>query len=100
MFQKPANSTAHEVFRGERLRVKSDNCINRLLLSKSEIINHMKGYEKSSEDYKMCTDVDECGDGVHDCSQDAKCINTESSFDCSCNKGNCSITQSVTVYLK
>ena len=33
----------------------------------------------------ICTDVDECSDGTHNCDQ--VCTNTNGSYTCSCNSG-------------
>ena len=33
------------------------------------------------------TDIDECSDGTHSCDPDAKCDNTDGSYQCTCNKG-------------
>ena len=33
------------------------------------------------------TDTDECATGTHSCSADAMCINTEGSYNCTCNPG-------------
>ena len=33
------------------------------------------------------SDVDECVDGTHQCSSDAVCVNTEGSYNCTCNPG-------------
>ena len=33
------------------------------------------------------TDIDECTLGVHGCSRNAECINTEGSYTCSCQHG-------------
>ena len=35
----------------------------------------------------MCTDVDECTIGSHNCDINAKCLDTVGSFQCSCNPG-------------
>ena len=32
-------------------------------------------------------DVDECGNGNHDCDMNANCMNTDGSFVCVCNSG-------------
>lgn len=34
-----------------------------------------------------CLDVDECMIGSDNCHRDAKCTNTEGSWECSCNQG-------------
>ena len=41
----------------------------------------------NSEGMTTCTDIDECEDGTHTCSTDAKCVNKYKSFDCVCNQG-------------
>lgn len=35
----------------------------------------------------ICFDVDECADGLADCSDDASCSNTPGSYECACNDG-------------
>ena len=35
----------------------------------------------------MCTDVDECRLGTHNCSVNAGCTNTAGGFTCACNEG-------------
>ena len=60
-----------------------------------DIMTHYrtKGYQKSNANDKLCSDLDECANKLHDCSQDATCINTAPSFNCTCNAGNFSITE-------
>ena len=36
-------------------------------------------------DKKMIADINECHTGLHDCDENAFCINTVGSFTCSCN---------------
>ena len=38
--------------------------------------------------YKNESDIDECTEKTHDCSPDANCTNTVSSFICTCTQGN------------
>lgn len=35
----------------------------------------------------MCLDVDECEEGTHDCHENAKCMNTDGSYTCTCEEG-------------
>ena len=35
----------------------------------------------------LCSDIDECRLDVHSCSRNAKCVNTEGSYSCSCDEG-------------
>ena len=56
----------------------------------TEIFNMTTGYKKSGNDPHVCIDNDECSDMTDDCSDEATCTNTESSFTCTCNKGSCS----------
>ena len=35
----------------------------------------------------MLTDIDECGDSIHNCHTDAECANKEGGFICTCNAG-------------
>ena len=35
----------------------------------------------------VCTDIDECADGLGDCPEHASCQNTEGSYDCICDEG-------------
>ena len=35
----------------------------------------------------VCTDIDECEWGLHDCHRNAECINTIGSYRCSCLNG-------------
>lgn len=37
--------------------------------------------------YAQCPDVDECGLGLHDCHKEAKCTNTQGSYNCHCRRG-------------
>ncbi|KAH8377850.1 hypothetical protein KR093_007479 [Drosophila rubida] len=37
--------------------------------------------------YATCPDVDECGLGLHDCHKEAKCTNTQGSYNCHCRRG-------------
>ena len=47
-----------------------------------------KGYEKAdAKNDKLCTDIDECTDNLHDCSSDAFCNNTVASYTCTCHEG-------------
>ncbi len=34
-----------------------------------------------------CTDIDECREDMHNCHENANCIDTVGSFSCSCNSG-------------
>jgi len=38
-------------------------------------------------DGKICADENECTEGSHDCSDNAKCINSDGAFDCECKDG-------------
>ncbi|KAI8511658.1 complement activation, classical pathway [Branchiostoma belcheri] len=40
-----------------------------------------------SDPVPTCTDVDECGDGSHNCAPHATCTNTPGSFTCGCKPG-------------
>ncbi|CAG0913973.1 unnamed protein product [Notodromas monacha] len=37
--------------------------------------------------YDVCSDVDECRLGLHDCHPDAECLNTRGHFRCACKRG-------------
>ena len=39
------------------------------------------------EKIALCLDIDECTEGLDDCSDDAVCVNTEGSFSCTCERG-------------
>ena len=43
--------------------------------------------EPASWSYGVCPDVQECRLGLHDCHENASCINTFESFVCECNRG-------------
>lgn len=43
--------------------------------------------EEAEWAYAQCPDVDECGLGLHDCHQEAKCTNTHGSYNCHCRRG-------------
>eukprot|EP00117_Sycon_ciliatum_P002421 scpid7190/ scgid3720/ Fibrillin-1 len=40
-----------------------------------------------SDEPPSCDDVDECSEGLHDCSPSADCVNTEGSYECICRDG-------------
>lgn len=37
--------------------------------------------------YSLCPDVDECMLDMHDCHENATCVNTDGGFNCSCPRG-------------
>jgi hypothetical protein len=52
-------------------------------------VNGVCGGEQCPEGYDgdPCTDIDECENFTHDCSNNATCTNTDGSFECKCNEG-------------
>ncbi|XP_031755214.1 adhesion G protein-coupled receptor E2 [Xenopus tropicalis] len=40
-----------------------------------------------NENYTKCEDIDECDTNTHKCGANAKCINTEGSYQCQCERG-------------
>ncbi|XP_032820064.2 thrombomodulin-like [Petromyzon marinus] len=69
--------------------VDNGGCEHRCVQEEEEEGAHrcecIQGYLLDEEDERSCVDVDECGDGELPCEQ--RCINTEGSYHCACERG-------------
>ncbi|CAH1785464.1 unnamed protein product [Owenia fusiformis] len=50
-------------------------------------VNNITASEPAAWAYGICPDVQECTLGVHDCHENATCINTFESYNCTCKQG-------------
>ncbi len=50
-------------------------------------VQNVSASEPAEWSYGICPDVEECRLGLHDCHDNATCLNTFDSYDCNCNRG-------------